>query len=53
MSRSRTWSMRRRAEGGVWNGLDRFGQKVASGMYLLELVVNGERAPPLKIVVAN
>lgn len=37
----------------VWDGLDRLGNKAASGMYLLELVVNGERTPPLKIVVAN
>lgn len=37
----------------VWDGMDRFGNKAASGLYLLELVVNGERTPPLKIVVAN
>jgi hypothetical protein len=36
-----------------WNGLNRFGQKVASGMYFVELVVNGERAPPRQIVVAK
>jgi hypothetical protein len=36
-----------------WNGLDRYGRKVASGIYLLELIVNGERAPPKKIVVAK
>jgi ABC-type dipeptide/oligopeptide/nickel transport system permease subunit len=34
-----------------WNGTDRFGRKVASGMYLLELVVNGERVSTRKIVV--
>jgi hypothetical protein len=34
-----------------WHGLDRHGHRVASGVYLLELVVNGERAPPQKIVV--
>jgi hypothetical protein len=27
-----------------WNGLNRTGNKVASGMYFVELVVNGERA---------
>lgn len=37
----------------VWNGLDRAGHRVAAGLYLLEMVVNGERAPPLRIVVAN
>jgi hypothetical protein len=36
-----------------WNGLNRSGQKVASGMYYVELVVNGERAPPRPIVVAK
>ncbi|HSJ10815.1 MAG TPA: hypothetical protein VK928_12905 [Longimicrobiales bacterium] len=36
-----------------WDGYDRFGRKVASAMYLLELVVNGERAPPQKLMVAN
>jgi hypothetical protein len=34
-----------------WHGLDRSGQRVAAGVYLLELVVNGERAPPQRIVV--
>jgi hypothetical protein len=37
----------------VWNGNDRSGHPVAAGIYLLELVVNGERAPPLRIVVAD
>lgn len=36
-----------------WNGLDRSGHPVAAGVYLLELVINGERAPPLRIVVAG
>jgi hypothetical protein len=34
-----------------WHGLDRTGHRVAAGVYLLELVVNGERAPPQRIVV--
>jgi hypothetical protein len=34
-----------------WHGLDQSGQRVAAGVYLLELVVNGERAPPQRIVV--
>jgi hypothetical protein len=37
----------------VWNGLDRTGHRVTPGLYLLEMVINGERAPPLRIVVAN
>lgn len=37
-----------------WDGTDRTGRKVASGIYLLELFVNGERAgQPLKILVAK
>lgn len=36
-----------------WHGTDRTGQKVASGIYLLELIVNGERAPPIKMLVAK
>ncbi|CAN5688797.1 hypothetical protein BH23GEM9_BH23GEM9_14290 [soil metagenome] len=36
-----------------WNGLNRSGRKVASGIYYVELVVNGERAPPRQIVVAK
>jgi hypothetical protein len=36
-----------------WNGLNRLGQKVASGPYVLELVINGERAPPRIILVAK
>jgi hypothetical protein len=36
-----------------WHGLDRHGHRAAAGVYLLELVVNGERAPPLRIVVGN
>jgi ABC-type dipeptide/oligopeptide/nickel transport system permease subunit len=34
-----------------WDGTDKFGRKVASGTYLLELVVNGERVQVRKIVV--
>jgi hypothetical protein len=34
-----------------WHGLDRTGHRVAAGVYLLELVVNGERAPPQRIMV--
>lgn len=36
-----------------WEGTDRLGRKVSSGIYLLEVVVNGERAPPKKMVVAK
>jgi hypothetical protein len=36
-----------------WEGRDRAGNKVASGMYLLVLVVNGERQPPRSIVVTK
>lgn len=36
-----------------WDGLDQQGRKVASGVYIYQLVVNGERAPPQKMVVAN
>jgi hypothetical protein len=36
-----------------WNGIDRLGRKVASGRYLLELIVNGERSPPRLMVVAK
>jgi hypothetical protein len=36
-----------------WDGTDRFGKKVASAVYYLELVVNGERFRPRAIVVAK
>ena len=36
-----------------WDGMDRSGRKVASGIYLLELIVNGERMPPRKMLVAK
>jgi hypothetical protein len=36
-----------------WEGTDRFGKKVASGIYLLEVVVNGRREAPKKMVVAK
>lgn len=36
-----------------WDGLDRNGRKVGSAIYLLRVVVNGERAPPQKLVVAK
>ncbi len=35
-----------------WDGLDRNGRKVASGVYIVQLVINGERATK-KITVAN
>jgi hypothetical protein len=37
----------------IWDGVDRNGHRAASGVYLLELVVNGVRAPPQRIVVDN
>lgn len=36
-----------------WDGTDKYGVKVASGVYYLWLEVNGERAPPKKMVVAK
>jgi len=36
-----------------WDGTDRYGRKVGSGMYLLETIVNGERLPPQKLVVTK
>lgn len=36
-----------------WDGYDKDGRKVASGMYLLLFVVNGERWPPQKLMVSN
>jgi len=36
-----------------WEGLDKNGRKVASGVYYVRLEVNGERAPPIKMVVAK
>jgi hypothetical protein len=37
----------------VWDGTDRMGRKVPPAAYLLELVVNGERAPPVRMVVVQ
>jgi hypothetical protein len=34
-----------------WDGTDRTGRKVASGIYYAVMVVNGERTPPRKLVV--
>jgi hypothetical protein len=36
-----------------WDGTDKNGRKVASGVYYVRLEVNGERAPPRKMVVAK
>ncbi len=36
-----------------WDGTDRFGKKVASGLYFARLEVNGERSQPIKLIVAN
>jgi len=36
-----------------WDGTDKNGRKVASGVYYMRLEVNGERAPPRKMVVAK
>ena len=36
-----------------WDGTDRNGNKVGSGTYLLEIVVNGERLTPKKLVVTK
>jgi hypothetical protein len=36
-----------------WDGTDRNGRKVASGVYYVRVEVNGERAPPKKMVVAK
>jgi len=36
-----------------WGGYNLRGQKVASGPYVLELIINGERQPPMTIVVAK
>jgi hypothetical protein len=36
-----------------WGGLNLRGQQVASGPYVLELIINGERQPPMTIVVAK
>jgi hypothetical protein len=35
-----------------WDGLDKDGRKVASGVYIVQLVINGERAHK-RITVAN
>jgi hypothetical protein len=34
-----------------WDGLDKDGRKVASGIYFVLMWVNGEQAPPLKVTV--
>jgi hypothetical protein len=36
-----------------WGGYNLRGQKVASGPYVLEIIVNGQRYPPRTIVVAK
>jgi hypothetical protein len=36
-----------------WDGLDRDGRKVASGIYFVLMWVNGEQGPPRKITVAK
>lgn len=36
-----------------WDGLDRDGREVASGIYIVQLEVNGRKAAPLKITVAK
>jgi ABC-type dipeptide/oligopeptide/nickel transport system permease subunit len=36
-----------------WDGTDRNGRKVASGIYYMQLVVNGERPAVRKMVVAK
>ncbi|MGH7501495.1 MAG: hypothetical protein ACREL7_07005 [Longimicrobiales bacterium] len=36
-----------------WDGLDRDGREVASGLYYVLLEVNGRRATPIKITVAK
>lgn len=34
-----------------WDGLDKDGRKVASGLYIVSLWVNGRQAPPIRITV--
>ena len=36
-----------------WDGTDKTGRKVASGIYFYQLVVNGERGTPKKMVVTK
>src|SRR5687768_1009057 len=36
-----------------WDGTDKRGKKVASGVYFLLVVVNGERQPPKRMVVTK
>ena len=36
-----------------WNGVDKFGNKVASGLYFAWLEVNGVRSKPIRLLVAN
>jgi len=36
-----------------WDGLDKDGRKVASGIYFVLMWVNGEQAPPLRVSVAK
>jgi hypothetical protein len=36
-----------------WDGYDRFHHKVASGLYIARLEVNGERSQTIRMIVAN
>jgi hypothetical protein len=36
-----------------WDATDRTGRRVASGIYYAVLVVNGERNPPIRLVVTK
>lgn len=40
------------AKEALWDGTDRTGRKLPHGVYLLELIVNGERAPPIRLLVS-
>ena len=36
-----------------WEGMDKYGKKVASGLYFYQLEVNGERSQPKVMIVSN